>query len=97
MASVRGMPWWFETPKLRPGNPSVLKLPVLIELADGQGVDISAFVQCSLGAPTVKLTEIMHSSLCMADFPTECTHEIWWAMLWSGEELFAAHPILTGT
>ena len=51
-ASTHGLPWWFETPKRRPGNASVFKLPVLIDLAASQGVDILAFVQCHLGAPT---------------------------------------------
>ena len=90
-------PFWFETPKRRPGKPSLFKLPRAIAVAGRDGVTIVAFVQCPLGAPTTKPTELLSYLLHTDPLPKDRTHQPrWWATPWSGEALFGPHPVLKG-
>ena len=90
-------PFWGETPAERAGAPQAFKLPGWIALRIRPGVQKKAFVQCELGAPTKKHTDVMHF-LLKFEFPTECTHQSrWWTMPWSGASVFAPHPQLWGT
>ena len=55
----KGLPFGAETPQRREGCPSVFKLPRFLALESKDGVSITAFVQCHLGARTPKPTDIL--------------------------------------
>ena len=89
--------FWFETPKRRKGVPSVFKLQEALAVAAREGVSIDEFLQCPVGAPAQKATEIMHRLLDMRLFPTECPHEsLWWKMPWNGTHFYGPHLPLYG-
>ena len=94
----RNLPGWFETPKRRPGKPSVFKLPEIKLEFCIPGARCKAFVQCHLGARSTKPTEIWHVNMSLDELPETCNHaDLWWAMPWSGASHYGPHPLLTGT
>ena len=80
-----GRPCWYETLARKSGHPSVFKLTEAIEIEKINGVYIIKFVQCELGAPTTKPTELMVFVFDTRFLPTECRHDAkWWIIQRSG-------------
>ena len=89
--------FWHETPRQQPGKPSLYKLPEGIKLSKRDGVSTKTFVQCPLGSPTTKPTDLMSAGIDTSKFPTVCTHEPrWWVLPWCKSYHWGAHPLLQG-
>ena len=93
----QGQPFVFETPRQRPGKPSLFKLPEAKALQARDGVSVKSIVQCELGARTTKPTDMKTYKVDMSSFPTLCTHQPrWWVIPWCETYHWGAHPLLTG-
>ena len=92
-----GLPWVFETPGPREGQPSMLRLDEFVELLALQGVRTKLIDQCMFGARAKKGTIL---AFFMADVSCEavrCNHPIRSCVLAStGETHQAPHPRLCG-
>ena len=94
---AKGLPWLFETPRPKPGKPSVFSLPEVAALLELEGVTDSWLLQCEFGAETSKPTGI-RGSFGLDDAPQRCTHrKQWWRTPWSGRWHWGSHPPLRGT
>ena len=96
VASKHNQPWIAETPAVKEGKPSVTKLPQWITIRDREDTTRLEIVQCELGAPTKKATELWGTA-SLQGMPTACSHDKrWWTTPWNGMYNFAAHPQLRG-
>ncbi len=72
--TVQGRPWIFETPALKDGEVSVLRLDEFQRLLEATGVEHNIGVQCTFGALSPKPTSWVSYGVDLHDMPTECPH-----------------------
>ena len=90
-------PWISETPQRRDGKASVHTLPEWRVIQSREGVSLTDFPQCELGARSMKPTELMHFEVNLDDFPKACSHpRQQWTVPWSGHTYWSSHPHLRG-
>ena len=70
---AKRLPGWAETPSRRTGHPSVFKLPRYVVLISQDGVTVKKLAQCSLGARTEKMTDILSFGMAL-DFIDICSN-----------------------
>ncbi len=69
-----GRPWVFETPALRDGEVSVLRLDEYQKLLGSVNVKHVIGVQCPFGAVSSKPTSWLSHNVDLGDMPKSCTH-----------------------
>jgi len=90
-----GKPWILENPPEEEDGPSLFNVPKIAD-AVAQGHK-ARFPQCSMGAPSTKLSE-WRSKLVLTDVPDQkCQHpRRWWRRLPGGQWSHRSHPPLKG-
>ena len=93
----RGLPWIGETPEMKEGQPSVLRLPEWQAILVATDVRRKTIVQCELGSVARKATELW-GTVSLEGLPTSCSHPSKsWTVPWSGQSYWSPHPWLRGT
>ena len=72
IVTAQGRPWIFETPTLKDGEVSVLRLDEFQRLLDSAGVEHTIGVQCTFGALSSKPTSWVSYGVDLHDMPKEC-------------------------
>ena len=91
-----GCPWILESPAPRPHCASVFSLPEITS-ACGTEVFVRDFVQCELGAASMKPTQLRSSFKLPDGLMDRCSHPSrWWKLPPHGDWIQAAHPPLRG-
>jgi hypothetical protein len=94
----QGVPWLFETPALKDGEVSILRLDEYQSLLCTQGVQHVIGVQCPFGALSSKPTSWVSHQVDMTDMPRECTHgKRTWFNDRTGVAVSARHRPTAGT
>ncbi len=93
-----GRPWVFETPALRDGEVSVLRLDEYQTLLGSSKVCHTIGVQCPFGAVSSKPTSWVSHSVDLSDMPQQCTHARKpWFNNRTGAAVVASHRPTAGT
>ncbi len=91
-------PWVFETPALRDGEVSVLRLDEYQNLMSNSAVEHVIGVQCPFGAISTKPTSWVSHRVSMSDMPQECQHaKRPWFNDRTGTAVVASHRPTAGT
>ena len=73
VCNTLGVPLIAETPELRDGQPSVIRLPEWWEIYMAPATRRRNIVQCELGAGARKTSELW-GTVCLDGLPEVCTH-----------------------
>ena len=91
-----GRPWILESPSPAHDCASIFSLPEIIS-AGGAEATSTDFVQCMLGADSMKKTRLLSSHPLSESLSSSCSHDRrWWRLPPTGEWIHSSHPPLRG-
>ena len=95
----QGWPFLIEQPARRDGQPHMFNLPEFLHLLRIPGVRLRTFLQCPVGARTMKPTIMMYMAARMpkTTYSATCYHPArWFRYLDDGQWVKKRHPTLMG-
>ena len=97
LVAEQGGGFAIETPEPWPDKPSLLLMPVILELEKRFSARRTFFDQCMLGAPSTKPTAILFHRGGFVTLRQRCDHERKWHVDPKGRQAFSSHPTIWGS